>query len=465
MRGVFQKGQLWGWAALLWLVIPAAAHAQVYFTNGNFVYTRNWPEVTIPEYEGPWYLTATKYLGSSGVITIPGMVNSDLVTKVGTHIFDNRENVPKKVTISFNQDFWSIEDWAFYGCTNLTNVVFLGDVTNIGYGAFSSCAKLTNVALPSYWWCNIGPFAFSSSGLRNVAIPGSVITVGEGAFSDCAALTAITVISNVVNPIYFSTNGVLYKYTNRACLIQYPAGKQGAYSIPEGVVKVESYAFSGCRNLSGVAIGNSVTNIGQYAFSGCTNLMEIEIPDSVSVLGNYAFEFCVGLTNARVGNGVADMWGTFVNCSNLVKVVAGIGVTNMVYDVFKGCPRLTGAYFSGNAPGLSGSGWFDGATNATIYRLPGASGWPAVPGLWAERPTALWLPVTKADESLGVQEGKFGFNINWAIGQTIVVEACTNLADPVWTPVGTNLLDGDSTYFGDAEWTNLSGRFYRLCLP
>ena len=29
--------------------------------------------------------------------------------------------------------------------------------------------------------------------------------------------------------------------------------------------------------------------------------------------------------------------------------------------------------------------------------------------------------------------------------ETVVVEACTNLANPVWTPVGTNTFAGDST--------------------
>ena len=83
----------------------------------------------------------------------------------------------------------------------------------------------------------------------------------------------------------------------------------------------------------------------------------------------------------------------------------------------------------------------------------------------AGRPTALWLPETKADESLGVQDGRFGFSVGWASGQTIVVEACTNLADPVWVPVGTNALDGDSTYFSDPAWAARPGCFYRLTLP
>jgi hypothetical protein len=60
---------------------------------------------------------------------------------------------------------------------------------------------------------------------------------------------------------------------------------------------------------------------------------------------------------------------------------------------------------------------------------------------------------------------KFGFNINWSSGQTVVVEACTNLTNPDWQPVQTNTLTTNSTYFSDPQWTNYPNRFYRLRSP
>jgi hypothetical protein len=47
----------------------------------------------------------------------------------------------------------------------------------------------------------------------------------------------------------------------------------------------------------------------------------------------------------------------------------------------------------------------------------------------------------------------------------VVVEACTNLANPDWQPVQTNLLATGSVYFSDPQWTNYPGRFYRLRSP
>jgi hypothetical protein len=67
--------------------------------------------------------------------------------------------------------------------------------------------------------------------------------------------------------------------------------------------------------------------------------------------------------------------------------------------------------------------------------------------------------------NIGVWSNQFGFTITGSNSLVIVVEACTNLAHPVWSPVGTNTLTGGSSYFSDAKWTNSPGRFYRIRSP
>ena len=47
----------------------------------------------------------------------------------------------------------------------------------------------------------------------------------------------------------------------------------------------------------------------------------------------------------------------------------------------------------------------------------------------------------------------------------VVVEASTNLDDPIWVPLQTNSLPADSFYFSDAQWTSHPTRFYRLRSP
>lgn len=57
------------------------------------------------------------------------------------------------------------------------------------------------------------------------------------------------------------------------------------------------------------------------------------------------------------------------------------------------------------------------------------------------------------------------FTISWATNPSVIVQACTNLANPIWTPVTTNTLTGGTSYFSDSQWTNYPGRFYRIRLP
>jgi len=64
-----------------------------------------------------------------------------------------------------------------------------------------------------------------------------------------------------------------------------------------------------------------------------------------------------------------------------------------------------------------------------------------------------------------MQNNQFGFNIAGSSNLVIVVEASTNLSDPVWQPIQTNTLTGGSVYFSDPQWTNYPGRYYRLRSP
>src|SRR6185503_12006870 len=129
---------------------------------------------------------------------------------------------------------------------------------------------------------------------------------------------------------------------------------------------------------------------------------------------------------------------------------------------FFGVSNLKGVYFSGDAPSLR-SAVFLAANNVTVYYLPGTAGWTSTFG---GRPTALWQPeVLAGGPGFGVQTNGFGFAITWASGRVIVVEASTNLVNPVWTAVETNTLGSSSSYFSDPNWTNHLAAFYRIRSP
>jgi len=412
---------------LLFATLPAAVHAQFLFVTNNGT------------------IIITGYTGAGGAVTIPSEINGWPVT--------------------------TIAEWAFEYCTTVTDVTIPSSITNIEQWAFGDCLGLTIVTIGNSV-AYIGDYAFfDCPSLTTVTIPSSVATIGSQVFSACSSLTAITV--DALNPSYSSVDGILFD-KSQSTLIRYPEAKAGSsYTLPGSVTAIEDSAFEYCANLTTISIPDSVNTIGDSAFGGCPSLSTITVgdlnpsycsfdgvlfnksqstliqcpgaksgsytvPDTVTNIGYDAFEFCTYLTNVTILNRVTDIgdWA------------------------FAFCDNLTGVYFHGNAPTLGGSDAFFDDNRTTIYYLPGTTGWGSTFG---GRPTGLWNPQA---QNLGVQANHFRFDITGTTNIPIVVDTCTNLANPAWVVLQSCTLTNGSLYFSDPEqWTNHPARFYRLRWP
>jgi BspA type Leucine rich repeat region (6 copies) len=295
----------------------------------------------------------------------------------------------------------------------ITNIYDGYPVTSIGETAFIICTSLTSVTIPDSV-TSIGGSAFQAcTNLTSVTILGSVTNFGPDAFLECTSLTNATI---------------------------------------GGVTSIGIFAFLYCTSLTSVTIGDSVTSIGPEAFYD-TALTSVTIPGSVTYIGEDAFAACTKLTSVTIS-------GSFTSFGD-----------HAFYD----CTSLTGVYFQGNSPTpTNDSTVFYGIYNddpylpdpdpATVYYLPGTTGWGA---MFDGLPTAPWfLPnpvILNGEPSFGVGANGFGFTISWATNASVVVEAATNLANPVWLPVSTNnTLTSGTNYFSDPQWTNYPERFYRV---
>ena len=225
--------------------------------------------------------------------------------------------------------------------------------------------------------------------------------------------------------------------------------------------------MAGCVKLASITLPGSLTNIGPNAFSDCYSLKSITLPSGISSIAGYLFDGCSGLTNVVIPNAVTSIVNdAFAGCRSLRAVAFPGSVTNIGEYAFDGCSGLTSVYFQENAPALGPyvfGGYLDAIDGATVYYLPGTTGWGA---RFSGVPTASWTlpyPVILNDNpSFGFQTNAFGFAISWATNLLVTVEACTNLSKPVWTPVATNALSNGMVYFRDPQWTNCPTRFYRV---
>jgi hypothetical protein len=97
--------------------------------------------------------------------------------------------------------------------------------------------------------------------------------------------------------------------------------------------------------------------------------------------------------------------------------------------------------------------------------MPGASNWIFLTEHTGIIPV-LWNPLIQSGNgNFGVQNNQFGFDITGNSNIPIVVEACTNLANPVWTPLTNVTLTSGSFHFSDLQWTSYPNRYYKIGFP
>jgi hypothetical protein len=407
-------------------------------------------------------ITIIYYTGSGSAVIIPTNINNLLVTGIGNG--ENPVFSSSLTSVTIPLSVTRIADYAFADCGSLTSVAIPLSVTSIGAGPFSECISLTAITVDAQnsFYSSTNGVLFNASqttlvqypgGLEGgYTIPGSVTSLAEAAFYFCTSLSSVTIPVSV-------TNLGLYTFAGCASLSN--------VTIPGSVTSLGEEAFAECTSLTSVTIPASVTSIGDYAFSGCTSLASVTIPDGVTNISDFAFDYCSDLTNIMIPNSVTSLGeAAFYFCTSLSNVAISASVTNIGAAAFLNCTNLTGVYFTGDAPPDFGSDVFLGDSIATAYYLPGTTGWAAFDDNSGLSPAVIWNPLIQTSgASFGVQNNQFGFTITGTNNFTVVVEACTNLASPVWTPIQTLTLTNGSFYFSEPLQTNSSGRYYGLGLP
>ena len=308
-------------------------------------------------------------------ITVPFVGDGRYETHFG-YIFgapncrDNSYCVPaslKKVTILGGK----IGDNAFQYCSGLTSVTLPNSVTAIGENAFAGCTSLTSVTLPNSV-TTIGEFAFvGCEGITSIVIPDSVKSIGWCAFHHCNSLEEITVpfVGDGSDNTHF---GYIFGASNYA--LNYDCIQTSLKKVTILGGKIEKNAFDGCGSLTSVTIGDRVTTIGEYAFTNCKSLINVIIGNgatstgnSITTIGKYAFEGCESLTNVTLGDSVTTIGASaFRNCIGLTSITIPNSVTTIGVYAFKGCYSLTRVTIPISVT-LVGNLAFDGCTNLTIY--------------------------------------------------------------------------------------------------
>lgn len=153
---------------------------------------------------------------------------------------------------------------------------------------------------------SIGEYSFYFCNATSVEIAESVTSIGYGAFKDCKKITSLSIPNSVVEIGGFAFSGM------EALL---------SFVIPESVTSIGKGAFSTCFKLQSITLPNSITEILDNTFYGCHSLVDVVIPDGVISIGGDAFDDCEGLNTITIPNSVKTIkTNAFKNCTGLKRV-------------------------------------------------------------------------------------------------------------------------------------------------
>ena len=277
----------------------------------------------------------------------------------------------KLSSVSFGSSLETIYDGTFWECKALTSIVIPDRVTTIGQGAFYRCSNLANVTLGKNVK-DIGMYAFYKA-FKNATNPTIVVngpapTLEDYAFEGVTKEDIALKIPNEYSDSYWNITGwrgfnqliypqggtnpkweitidgtlTLYgntpdysvakdapwydygdyfdkvvtasnvSYVGQFSFIDYP--KLKSVSLPN-VEELGQDAFSTCRNLTSVFLGNTLRTIGPGVFCDCRSLPTIVIPDNVTSIGQGAFANCKNLNTISIGKNVTSIGAyTFMSC-------------------------------------------------------------------------------------------------------------------------------------------------------
>lgn len=191
-----------------------------------------------------------------GTLTISGTGEMDSYSESNVPWYNYRDGINN---IVINNGVTSIGDNAFTDCANIKTVSLPSSLNRIGHGAFARCSELVQMNLPE-----------------------TIKSIGGSAFEGCDKLVEIEndfgyignwavnyFLNEAVAPCKFRPNTIgVAEYICRDA-------KFSSIIFPEGFRYIGGWTFAGCRELKFIVIPESVEKINHATFLGCSNLEDV----------------------------------------------------------------------------------------------------------------------------------------------------------------------------------------------
>ncbi len=230
---------------------------------------------------------------------------------------------------------------AFQSCYNAESIEISASVTSIGNYAFSGCASLLSLSIPTSGDdMTIGNGVFiGCSKLTRVNLPDRIKSMGGGCFTGCSNLTNIILPDDIKNLKMLSTSGSITATNEKGNSVDYGAEigffekcpKLGSIIIPDSVQNIDEKTFKGCDSLSEITIGAGIEALGTIDLAS-TALKKINVSE-----GNLAYSSKDGILFDK---SMKKLTRYPVSCET-VKYVIPSTVTEVNNNAFAGSKNLT----------------------------------------------------------------------------------------------------------------------------
>lgn len=309
------------------------------------------------------------------------------VTYICDNCFEYCTSLGSTEPLTLPSTIETIGDYAFYGCSRITEINLPGTLTYIGVSAFEKCTSLESITLPKslkvireFAFRNCATFDnwgnFTGGGLKSVTFEDGVDFYNandfycfyNNVFWGCANLSEVKLPQNT--PDSFIIPMGTFGYCSNLKSIEFPPNtgkieqmafyRSGLETLDltnitwkEPFYLSGYYTFAACENLTTVKANGKVKFDGLYIFQDCKKLETVTFSrrdkdDDYTVMSPDIFKYCDNLRSVEFyrlkGNGYSnDMDSVFTGCKSLVSVtsVCPPEISKIGYSCFDGCESLT----------------------------------------------------------------------------------------------------------------------------
>ena len=188
-----------------------------------------------------------------------------------------------------------IPSYFMYGANNLGSIIFSNKskLTSINEYAFFGCTNLKQATLANSI-VEIGRSAFFESGLTNVVLGTELKTIGNEAFGEISTLSSVVLKSKAIDNLEDTTR--IFNRDNTPLEVTF------SLYVDSTVISIPDYLAYGVRHLNSIdfSTANNLQQIGNFAFSRCS-IDTLDVPINISTIGEETFKD-TKLTSINISN-------------------------------------------------------------------------------------------------------------------------------------------------------------------